>query len=244
MKVWAHRGFSSIYPENTMLAFEKAEKSGAYGIETDVHLSSDGEPVVIHDESLMRTCGVEKNVEECTFDELVHTRASKTQSDRYNVCIPSFEEFCAFIKRSGMRADIELKTGVVYYPHIEEKVVEIVRKYGIENRIIFSSFNWLSLVMCKRLLPSVPCGLLFDRGQSVRHLSSLTSECGFEYLHPDVGCITEEMVGECRANGIGINAWTIKSDEEIRRLLEWKVDGIITNSPDIAVGILKSLDTL
>ena len=242
MKVWAHRGFSSIYPENTMLAFEKALECGAYGIEMDCHLSLDGEIVIIHDENLLRTCGVDKRVEECTFEELIKTRASRTQGDRFNTTIPSFEEFCSFIKKNPIMANIELKTGVVYYPHLEEKVIDMVKRYKIENKVLFSSFNWLSLVICKRLLPSVPVGLLFDLKDSIKHISYLARECGFEYLHPDYSCINDEMIYESRKEKIAINAWTIKSDEEIRRLDELKVEGIITNSPDIALGVIKSLN--
>ncbi len=240
MKIWAHRGFSSIYPENTMLAFERAVESGAYGVEMDVHLSSDGKPVVIHDESLKRTCGIDRRVEECTFEELINTTASKTQNDRFSVKIPSFEEFCAFVRESWTMADIELKTGVVYYPGIEEKVVECVKKYKIEDRVIFSSFNWLSLVLVKRLLPHSPCGLLFDSSANYRHLSYLAKACGFEYLHPDYGCITDEMVRECRECGVGINTWTVNDEEKIKKLLAWDVEGCITNSPDMALASLLS----
>ncbi len=241
MKVWAHRGFSSIYPENTMLAFERAVESGAYGVEMDVHLSSDGFPVVIHDESLLRTCGVDRMVGDCTLEELIHTVASKTQNDRFNVTIPSFEEFCAFVKESGTNANVEIKTGIVYYPGIEEKVVEIIKKYGIEEKIIFSSFNWLSLMICKRLIPSIPCGLLFEKHMNARHLAFEAASLGLEYLHPDFECITDEMVNECRENGIGINSWTINDDRKMIKLKEWNAAGCITNSPDIALRVLNTL---
>lgn len=221
-----------------MLAFERAVESGADGIEMDVHLSSDGFPVVIHDESLLRTAGVDRMVGDCTLDELTHTVASRTQGGRYNTTIPSFDEFCAFVRERNTRADIELKTGVVYYPGLEEKVVEIVRKYRIEDRVIFSSFNWLSLVIMKRLLPSVPCGLLFESQMNVRHLSFEAKEAGIELLHPDFASIDDEMVREAEEAGIGINAWTINSEEELRKLMEWDVKGCITNSPDMCLAVL------
>ena len=238
MDVWAHRGFSSIYPENTMMAFEKAVESGADGIEMDVHLSSDGYPVVIHDENLLRTGGIDRMVGECTLDELTHTVVSQTQGGRYNTTVPSFEEFCAFVKDTNTRADIELKTSVVYYPGIEEKVAALVKKYRIEDRVIFSSFNWLSLVVMKRLLPGVKCGLLFEYHMNARHLSFEVKEAGLDLLHPDFSCITDEMVREADENGVGINAWTINSEEELRKLIEWDVKGCITNSPDMALAVL------
>ncbi len=238
MDVWAHRGFSAIYPENTMLAFEKAYESGADGIEMDVHLSKDGEPVVIHDESLLRTAGIDRMVGDCTLDELTHTVASLTQNGRYNTTIPSFDEFCRFISETGIRADVEIKTGVVYYPSIEEKVAAVIRKYHIEDRVIFSSFNWLSLVRCRALLPEVPCGLLFEHPMNVRHLSSLAGKCGIALLHPDYGCISDEMVAEAEKESVGINAWTINSEEQVRQLEAWNVKGLITNSPDMCLAVL------
>ncbi len=238
MDVWAHRGFSSIYPENTMLAFERAVESGADGIEMDVHLSSDGWPVVIHDESLLRTGGVDRMVGECTLDELTHTVVSKTQGGRYNTTVPSFDEFCAFVRDSGTRANVELKSGVVYYPGLEEKVAAAVRKYRIEDRVIFSSFNWLSLVMIKKILPSVPCGLLFDSYMNARHIPLLAKRAGMEYLHPDFSCISDEMVREAEEAGIGINAWTINGEEQLRKLIGWGVKGAITNSPDMCLAVL------
>ncbi len=241
MKVWAHRGFSSIYPENTMLAFERTLESGAYGIEMDVHLSSDGKPVVIHDENLLRTCGIDRAVGETTFDELTRTVASKTQNDRFNAKIPSFEEFCSFIKENSIMANIEIKTGIVYYPVIEEKVVELVEKYKIEDKVLFSSFNWLSVVKCRRLLPSVPCGLLFDRTADIRHIAYEAKSLGIEYLHPDYECIDDEMVEECRALSVGINAWTINDERKLERLKRWNIEGCITNSPDIALKALNFL---
>ncbi|MGN1163408.1 MAG: glycerophosphodiester phosphodiesterase, partial [Candidatus Ornithospirochaeta sp.] len=88
MKVWAHRGFSHIYPENTMLAFEKAYEEGADGIETDVHLTKDGKVVIIHDENLLRTCGIDRSVSECTLSFLSKTKASRTKNDAFDATIP------------------------------------------------------------------------------------------------------------------------------------------------------------
>lgn len=238
MEVWAHRGFSGLYPENTMLAFEKAVESGCDGIEMDVHLSKDGEPVVIHDESLLRTCGIDKAVSDLTLDELMLTRASKTQGDRFDATIPSFEEFCSFVKKSGTRANIEIKTGIVYYPHIEEKVVALVKKYGIEDQIIFSSFNWLSLVIVKRLLPSVDCGLLFEKMLDIKHLSYLASEAGLNLLHPDSCLIDDEMIKESSSLGLKINAWTVNKEEDIKSMIEKSINGVITNYPDRALKLL------
>ena len=235
MIVWAHRGFSSRYPENTMVAFEAARDAGADGIEMDVHLTKDGEVVVIHDENLLRTTGVDKMVGECTLSEITAIKASKTMADKFDAYVPSFDEFCAFIKESGMKANVELKTGVIYYPGIEEKVASVVKKYGIEDKVIFSSFNPLSLVIMQRYLPECKMGFLFSNSINIKHISHLAKEVAFSYLHPDYKVISEEMLQETKACGLGINAWTINDPEEVKRLMAWGVEGTITNDPEMCL---------
>ena len=92
MKNFAHRGFSGQYPENTMLAFKKAWEAGADGIELDVQMTKDGQVVVIHDENLLRTTGVDKKVCDCTLSEITKIKASKTKwesscSYSYTLCL-------------------------------------------------------------------------------------------------------------------------------------------------------------
>ena len=105
---FAHRGFRSKYPENTILAFSKAVEAGAHGIEFDVHLSSDGIPVIIHDETLERTCGVFGFVKDKPLEGLRRlnaaagfVRASSAAAPLHEK-IPSFEEYCDFIRHKDI----------------------------------------------------------------------------------------------------------------------------------------------
>lgn len=157
----AHRGYSGKYPENTMLAFEEAAKTGADGIELDVQLTKDGQVVVIHDERIDRTTDGTGFVKDYTYEELKKFNASKVTGDRYEFQhIPTFEEYCAWVKDKNLVTNVELKTSIIYYPEIEEKTLEIIRRYGLEDRIIFSSFNHLSILKMKELAPEIPCGAL------------------------------------------------------------------------------------
>lgn len=238
MKVFGHRGFSGLYPENTMLAFQKAVEAGADGVEMDIHLSSDGKIVVIHDESLLRTTGVDKLVEDTSFKELISLRASKTKDDKFDATIPSFEEFCAFIKETGILANVEIKTGITWYRDIEKKAVDMIKSFGIEEKIIFSSFNWLSVVRCKELLPACPCGLLYESPVNTRHLAYQAKDLGLQFLHPDFRLLTEEVVKECDDAGIGLNVWTINKEEQMQKLIEWDAMGTISNYPDMCLKML------
>ncbi len=162
-KNFAHRGFSAAYPENTMLAFQKAEEVGCDGIEMDLHLSADGVPVIIHDETLERTTGETGWVGDTSFAQLRRLDASyrfagKTRENP----IPALEEVLEWCKETGLRLNLELKTNVREYPGIEQKAVDLVARMGMEERVIFSSFNHYTLLRLKEIAPSIPCGALVE----------------------------------------------------------------------------------
>ncbi len=237
MKVFAHRGFSGLYPENTMLAFEKALEVGADGVELDVHLTKDGKLVVIHDEALARTTGYPGLISDYTLEALTKIKASKTKEDRYEAYIPSFEEYCRFASDNKLITNIEIKTNRSWYCDIEKMTLEMVKAYKLEERVIFSSFNWLSISRMRILAPHLPCGLLYE-DQNVRHLAYQAKDGKFNYLHPDFTLLEEEAVKECKELGIGLNVWTINSEERMQKLIDWKVDGVISNYPDMCLKLL------
>ena len=142
MKVFGHRGYSGMYPENTMLSFQKAADTGCYGIELDVQLTKDGQLVVIHDETIDRTTDGTGAVVDYTFEELRRFDASAIKGGTHGFQpIPSFEEYCEWVKDRDLVTNIEIKSGVYYYEDIEEKTVEMVRRFGLTDRVLFSSFN-------------------------------------------------------------------------------------------------------
>ena len=163
MKVYAHRGYSGRYPENTMLSFQKAAETGCDGIELDVQLTRDGTVVVIHDEAVDRTTDGTGLVKDYTFEELRKLDAGTIKGGRYGFCpVPSFEEYCEWASQYGFVTNVEIKTGVYYYEDIEEKTLEIIKKYHLEDRVMFSSFNHLSLERLKELAPDIPRGALLE----------------------------------------------------------------------------------
>lgn len=237
MFVFGHRGFSGQYPENTMLAFRKAEEIGADGVELDVHLSKDGELMVIHDEALVRTTGRPGVVQDYTRKELERIKASRTKDDAFDVTIPSFEEYCDFASRSAMVTNIEIKTNRCWDQDIERKTVAMVHRFGLEKKVVFSSFNWISAVTCKRLAPEIPSGLLYER-EAIRHLPAQAKDFGMEFIHPDFALLDEECVAEARALGVGINVWTINTEERMRQCMAWDLRSVISNNPDLCLRLL------
>jgi glycerophosphoryl diester phosphodiesterase len=232
MNIFAHRGYSGKYPENTMTAFKKAVETHCYGIELDVQLTKDGTVVVIHDERIDRTTDGSGWVEEFAFDELRKFNANKTHPETSGrEAIPSFDEYCAWVKQTDLVTNVELKTGSVYYSGLEEKTLAVIKKYGLEERMFFSSFNPLSLILLKKIAPEIPCGLLVER--PVVHAGTMCRQFGFEYYHPGIDGLTKAAVEECHAGGRKVHVWTVNTVEDKNTLVSWGVDGIFTNYPEL-----------
>ncbi len=165
MKLWAHRGCSQRYPENTQLAFEKAmELKALEGIELDVQLTKDGELVVIHDERVDRTTEGTGFVRDYTLARLkaLHIYADDRPSQRI-LTMAEVLDLTESRLKSGMKLNIELKTGSYPYPGIEEKLVDLIHSRGVAERIVYSSFYALSLEKIRRLDPQARIGVLDAR---------------------------------------------------------------------------------
>lgn len=238
MQVYAHRGFSGLYPENTMLAFEKAVSCGADGIELDVHCSKDGKLVIIHDETLIRTTGKAGTVQDYRLDELIKINAGKTFSNSFgDTPLPSFSEYCAYIRDKDVTTNVEIKTNLWYYNDIEEKILDTIKEFDIEDKILFSSFNWLSCARIKQLAPHIPCGILLE-DKAVKNLAPLMHKMGMDYFHPDKMLLDEKTVQQCKEQHVGLNVWTVNDRDSLQQLIAWDVEGVITNHPDFCLEYL------
>lgn len=231
-KIFAHRGASAYAPENTMEAFRLAYDMSADGLEIDVHLTKDGQVVVIHDHVIDRTSNGKGAVAQMTYEELLAYDFSFKFSDKYkSVKIPLLKEVLAFVKETGLLLDIEIKYSSLT-EDIEEKTVALIKEYGLTDQIIISSFNHNGLYKVKELCPELAtaplysCGLFrpWDYGKSF----------GADGLHPHGYTVNEELVKECHKNRMFVNVWTIDDPSDIKRFIEIGTDGIITNVPDTA----------
>ncbi|HCQ89799.1 MAG TPA: hypothetical protein DIU45_08730, partial [Clostridium sp.] len=121
---FAHRGASMYYPENTMVAFEKAIEMGCTGIETDVQMTKDGVLVLIHDEYLDRTTNGIGLVKNYTYNELRKLDAGSFKDRAFSKCkIPSVEELIGFTKNKNIKINFEIKNSIIFYRNIEEKLL-------------------------------------------------------------------------------------------------------------------------
>ena len=233
MKVYAHRGYSGRYPENTMLAFKEAGKLGVDGIELDVQLTKDGEVVVIHDEKIDRTTDGTGYVRDYTLQELKKFNAAQIWNGKYGFQeIPTFEEYCAWAKDQSLVTNVEIKSGVFYYAELEEKTLALVKKYGLEDRIIFSSFNHTSVFLLRKLAPEIPGGALVEH-EGLGNAGYYCKKYDMQCYHPGYKGLTEEEVKICHENGIDVNVWTVNDMATLEQLWDWKCEGVISNYPDV-----------
>ena len=237
-KIFAHRGFSGKYPENTMLAFEKAVEIGVDGIELDVHLTKDNEIVIIHDEDIKRTTDGEGLVKDMTLEELRKFDASATFRGQYGFCgIPTLREYFELVKDTPIITNIELKTGVYEYHTIEQRVIDMVREFGLSEKIIFSSFNHFTVKRCEEIAPEIKRGFL--TGDWLYDFGKYTAERNVQCCHPWHVSLSEDVIKEMHDAGCEINTWTVNEYEDIKKLSAWGVDSLIGNFPDRMIEVLR-----
>lgn len=239
-KVYAHRGYSGRFPENTMLAFKEAAKTGCYGIELDVQLTKDGQLVVIHDERIDRTTDGTGYVRDYTLEEIRRFNAAASWNGKFGFQpIPTFEEYCQWAAGEKLVTNIELKTGVYYYEGIEEKTLEMVRKYGLTDRVLFSSFLHSSITILRKLAPEIKRGALVEN-DGLGNPGYYCEKMDFQCFHPGWMCLPKEDVDSCKAHGIELNVWTVNDMDVLERLVEWEVDGLISNFPAVCMAYVES----
>lgn len=236
LEIIAHRGASAVCPENTMAAFERCLELGATGIETDVQMTSDGRLVLIHDETLTRTAGAEGWVKDKTYEELRELDAGSWFHKEFAAeRIPSLEQLFGLIQGKNILLNLELKNGIVPYKGMEEKVVEVIREWDLEEQVILSSFNHASLVRCKRLAPAIRTALLYMEKLYRPYDYAVKLEASA--LHPYKFAVTREEVAASIAQGVATHPFTVNDPEEMKAMIEMGVQGIITDVPDVLAAL-------
>lgn len=225
--VIAHRGASGEAPENTLAAFRLALARGADGVELDVHLSSDGRPVVIHDDLLDRTTDGQGLVKDRTLAALRLLDAGRWFHPRFaGEQIPTLEEALDLLRE--VRVIVEIKNCPFYHPRIAARVVEAVRSVGHTN-ITVSSFDHPVLLEVRGEAPEIPTAVLFAARpvDPVR----LARDAGAVFLHPQWAFVTPGLVAASHAAGLRVEAWTVDEAAHMAHIAAAGVDGIMSNHP-------------
>lgn len=156
-----HRGYSSKYPENTMLAFKAAIDGNFDGVETDVQLTKDNRLVLIHDEKIDRTSNGKGYVKDYTYDQLCQFNFNY-RFDGIEAKIPLLEELLDYCIGKDVILNIEIKTDKIQYPNIERMTYMMIKEKGLLDRVMFSSFHLESLLNLRELDDSIYLGYLYE----------------------------------------------------------------------------------
>jgi glycerophosphoryl diester phosphodiesterase len=238
--ILAHRGASHWAPENTMASFRLAAEMGADGIELDVQLSKDGEAVVIHNVTVDETTDGSGWVEDFTLVELQTLDAGSWYATEFSgEVIPTLAQV---LHELGPRliCNIELKARSLLSDGLEAEAVRLVEDANMVHRVTISSFSVAALWRVRRLNPHLSIGLLFAPDQPrylrERWLQPLVRP---NALHPRWDIISEHDVVAAHRRGLAVSPWTCNEPDLLLRLVDWGVDAIITDRPDLLYDLLQ-----
>lgn len=231
--VWAHRGASAYAPENTLAAFQQAIDLKADGIELDVQKTRDGKLVVIHDETVDRVSRASGWIKDFTYEKLKKINVNQHFPQFGNQYIPTLEEVYELIRPTKLTVNVELKTGVVFYPEMEEQVLELTEQMGMQERVIYSSFNHYSIRKIHRLKPDAVTGMLYQDG-IIGVAEYASKKVQADALHPAIYNVQyPDFFEECRRHGLRVHVWTVNEEQHMRILCENEADAMITNDPKL-----------
>jgi glycerophosphoryl diester phosphodiesterase len=234
--ILGHRGASAYAPENTLAAFRRALELGADGFELDVTLSADGVPVVIHDDTVDRTTDGSGAVARLTLAQLKQLSAGKKFGPEFaGEHVPTLAEVFAAFSQPAI-INVELKRDPSPGRELAAKVVALIHEHQVARRVILSSFYYDNLQRIKQLDAALPVGLLYSPAEPLRVLRAwLNPGVRAEAHHPYyrlINTLTRRGYGAKR-----VNVWTVNDEADLRRLLRVRVDGVITDRPDVAVRV-------
>ncbi len=234
--VFGHRGAMGYAPENTLPSFRMAVDMGVDGIELDVHMTKDGEVVVIHDFTVDRTTNGRGFVKDLSLAEIKRLDASAKFGGKWRgVAIPTLEEvFREFGRR--IRYKVEIKRGSDYYPGIEGRVVELIRRYNVDAQVISFDFDALSNV--RAIDKDVEIGIIFVG--RIAWFIDIAKKLDAQWLHASHELIDERGIEMAHRLGLRVGSWTVNSEDEARYLMDVGVDDVTGNYPDRILRAVKA----
>ena len=226
-KMIAHQGLFGLERGNTNLAFVAAgNREKYYGIETDVHRTSDGKYVCIHDSNTKSVSGLDMDVESSTFEELRSVRLLSVygEHDLWDIRIPSLEEYISICRHYGKKAILELKTPLE--DEYVKEIIDIIDKLGHLQDTIFISFHTQDILAVRKYLPGHPAQFLTGAWNDEVKQFVLDNKVDIDIAYPGV---TDDIFDEMKDCGLEVNLWTIDDPEIAERFAKHGADYITTN---------------
>lgn len=252
--VIAHQGGDGVAPGNTLFAFENAVEIGSDVLEMDAHLTKDGRIVLMHDEAVDRTTDGTGLVEVLTLAELKQLDAGYDWSvddgatfpfRGQGIQVPVLDE--VFEKFPQMRYAIEIKKTI---NPMEQPLCDLIRKYQMQDKVVVASFHDVALQKFRAACPEVATsasrtevrnyvlmgkaflwGFYFPKFQSIQPPWDPKDSL-------NIPIMTERFIRESHQKNIRVEPWTVNDPELMRQYIEWGVDGIITDRPDLLIEVL------
>jgi len=235
--VIAHRGASAYFPENTLASFQGAVDLKADMAELDIQLTSDGQIVVFHDEKINRCTDGRGRLADHTLIQLKQLDAGSWFSGKFSgERIPTLDEVLSLC-RNKIALNIEIKTEAVtdaVSGGIEEKCLKLVYSYGMQQHVVFSSFDPRALMHLKQIDAAVSVAVLYDRkcfgsklpSQILEMLEAGAFNCSKREL-------SRKRLADLRLNRIPFNVYTVNDEVDMLNLLALEASGLFTNRPDV-----------
>lgn len=236
-RIWAHRGSSHTEAENTMAAFRQAIEDGSDGMEIDVQYTKDKQVVVVHDEYLKRLAGLDAFVQDLDYAALSELNiAHHWKGGQVVQRMPLLSEVLDLITSTSIVLNIELKNSSYLMPGLEDAVLALVKDRGLEDQVIYSSFNHYSMKYLADKGLGDKCGLLYS--EMMVEPWVYAKRLGVAAIHPLYSNLQiPGFVEACAAADIKIHAWTIDREDHLKMALDLNIDAIITNEPVLALAL-------
>ncbi len=243
----AHRGGAGLAPENTLAAFRNAIALGVDAVELDVHLSRDGQVVVMHDPNLERTTDGHGQIYDQTLAELQKLNAAAKYSGKVAPePVPTLSQVLDLFKDRRERVEIEIKVPPQgRYPGIEQKVLDEIKAHNLSARVQISSFDFPTIAEVHRLDATIPTVALLstdyfrrvDLNQPARVIQEV-QDAGANIIGVNKDLLTPPLISEAHKRGLKTQVWTVDNPDEMSKFIDLNVDGITTNRPDLLKSLL------
>lgn len=239
MEIFAHRGASGNYPENTIAAFMEAASLPVHGVEFDVHMTADGELVVIHDESIDRTSNGTGYVKDMSLAELKkYDIGSWFAPEFQSETIPTLAEVFDVFDSTGHRLNIELKSDIFPYEGMVTKVLDLIAERQIEERVIISSFDHSAIQIVKQLKPQIETAALFM--EVLVHPLDYLNNIPADALHILFPAAIRPTMAEVINSGMPVRTFTVNDENYAMMLKQAGVQSIFTDYPEKMHALLSS----
>lgn len=252
--IFGHRGAAAYAPENTLTSFELAVQQGVEAIELDVHLTADGQIVVLHDDTVDATTNGHGAVADLTLAQVrqlqarARTKAKRTALASAPETIPMLSEVIERFAGRVITINVEIKASKS--TALAEAVARLVEEMHVVEHILISSFDRYALAYLQQHHPTLRRALLYPNSSFEGVMVSMRNSLGWitgahalgcEAVHPFWRLVTPAVMERAHALELDVNAWTVDDEATIRRLAALDVDGIITNDPARARAAITSL---